>query len=303
MSESQLSIVIPVKNRQCYIKSVLDDVLAQTYRPLTVIVVDNNSTDGTRSEIDNWARLHSSEDFSVIVLEEKEPGASAARNRGLARVTTPWVMFFDSDDTMTPDHVQRAMAGVSDNVDIVGWTISRVELDKSVRHLPFTPHDIEYNTLFHATLATQRYMVRTEVARAARGWNREVMRWNDIEFGLRVLAVSHSARQVSGDSTVTVRAVEDSITGTRFSSSIDDILFALSQMAKTLGPERRHWIRLKTVIYAAVCSREKHPRADLIFREVLGEEPCWARRLMWRLAYSYTRHGGRGIARILRPFM
>ena len=47
----RVSVVIPVLNREDLVTRCLDSVWAQTLRPLDVIVVDNNSTDGTLQRV------------------------------------------------------------------------------------------------------------------------------------------------------------------------------------------------------------------------------------------------------------
>ena len=54
MIYNPLSIVIPVKNREKLILRALDSVYNQSYRPIRLIVVDNDSTDGTLATVEKW---------------------------------------------------------------------------------------------------------------------------------------------------------------------------------------------------------------------------------------------------------
>ena len=93
-----LSIVIPVHNRQDYLPRLFRDLEAAMAEVVArIVLVDNGSTDGSLALCRAWQ--HDSRFAELIeVLEEPTPGANAARNRGLAAVTTPYVYFFDSDD-------------------------------------------------------------------------------------------------------------------------------------------------------------------------------------------------------------
>ena len=93
-SEVQITIIIPVYNRAEVVKATLDSVAMQLYRPIDVILVDNNSSDNTLEVLNEWKQAVESDDFRVKVLSESNPGATAARNRGLKEVTTPYTMFF-----------------------------------------------------------------------------------------------------------------------------------------------------------------------------------------------------------------
>ena len=89
-------------------------------------------------------------------------------------------MFFDSDDTMRPNHCERALS-CSDDADMVGWNVCM--------HMPygrtsikrFYCGDAQFHSLFHGSTATQRYMARTSLFRRAGLWNEKIKYWDDIE--------------------------------------------------------------------------------------------------------------------------
>ncbi|MDE6511022.1 MAG: glycosyltransferase family 2 protein, partial [Muribaculaceae bacterium] len=97
-----MTVVVPVFNRALLIRRCLDSIYGQTYRPLSVIVVDNASTDSTFSEVEAWIEAHVEEGFSIRLLSEERQGAAYARQKGLEHTLTDKVMFFDSDDVMRP---------------------------------------------------------------------------------------------------------------------------------------------------------------------------------------------------------
>ena len=101
----EVSIIIPVYNRASVVPTTLQTVLAQTHRPLQVVLVDNDSTDDTRQVLERFREDHDCEDFKVVVTNEAHHTAGAARNRGFEHATGEWVMFFDSDDLMDMDLV------------------------------------------------------------------------------------------------------------------------------------------------------------------------------------------------------
>ncbi len=190
-----LTIVIPVHNRAHIVRRTLASVEAQTLRPLRVVLVDNASTDNSLEILRSWAKAPHGLD--VTVVEECRPGSTAARNRGLEEVKTEWTMFFDSDDTMRPNHCERALS-CSDDADMVGWNVCM--------HMPygrtsikrFYCGDAQFHSLFHGSTATQRYMARTSLFRRAGLWNEEIKYWDDIELGARLLALKprNSVRRI-----------------------------------------------------------------------------------------------------------
>jgi glycosyltransferase involved in cell wall biosynthesis len=99
-----VSIIIPCFNAERYLRETLDCALAQTYRPLEIILVDDGSKDQT-SEI---AR---SRDSSIIVIRhENNRGLNHARNTGLRHARGAYIQFLDSDDLITCDKLERQAA-------------------------------------------------------------------------------------------------------------------------------------------------------------------------------------------------
>lgn len=104
----RISVLIPAYNVAPWIEKTLDSVLAQTYRDLEVIVVDDGSTDDTGAILDGYARR----DGRVVVIHQSNGGLVAAREAGIARATGEYVTFVDGDDTIEPDMYERLMANM-----------------------------------------------------------------------------------------------------------------------------------------------------------------------------------------------
>lgn len=292
-----ITIVIPVHNRARIVGSTLKSVREQTLRPLRVILVDNGSTDDTHDVLEQW-RCETEGDLDVSIITETVPGAAAARNAGLARVETEWTMFFDSDDTMAPEHCRRALRA-ADGVDVVGWDVRYYD-GKHKTVLPFYTTDAQYHNLFHGSMSTQRYMARTELFRNAGGWNASVLYWNDIELGARILQQNPRIKKIQGTPTVTMFHSDESITGTSYSSRTERAAHALECIAGTLGPERRRWVDVKHIIFAADCAREGSQEGGKIYKEIIANNTSAGIRLLLRAVYLYRRAGGRGVARLIR---
>ena len=100
-----VSVVIPVYNRAATIRAAIESVLRQTYADFELIVVDDGSTDGTRSLV---AAI---EDPRLrLIPTPRNMGASAARNLGTREARAPWVAFQDSDDEWLPCKLEKQMA-------------------------------------------------------------------------------------------------------------------------------------------------------------------------------------------------
>ncbi len=166
--ESLLTVVIPVFNREDIVGATLESLERQGLK-CPVVLVDNNSTDGTSKVLEHWARKQNKAGWDITVVKETTAGAAAARNRGLQEADTPWVMFFDSDDLMLDGHLKRvheAIVRYPDN-DIIGWDVAVRRLDGSSATRNFADKDIMFRNIFNAIFSTQRYAVRTDFFRKA----------------------------------------------------------------------------------------------------------------------------------------
>ena len=99
----QISVVIPVYNRELTIRRAIDSVLAQELHPDEIIVVDDGSTDPTPEILKSY-------DHKIQIVRQENKGVSAARNRGVETAAGKWIAFLDSDDEWTPDKLQKQLA-------------------------------------------------------------------------------------------------------------------------------------------------------------------------------------------------
>lgn len=302
-AESQITIVMPVRNRAGVVMRTLESIAAQTWRSLSVVLVDNGSTDETVEVLRAWKATHETAGLEVTLLEEPMPGACRARNRGLTAVKTPYVMFFDSDDVMSPTHVERAVKCLKENpdADIVGWDVDCVMLDGSTRRLIFTRGNHLYSHLFHAGISTQRYVCRTELVRRVGGWNENLASWNDYELGVRLLMCDPRIVYAGKEVTVTIYRQTESITGTGFASSPERWERSLDacESVLRLNDECRaiKWIEIRRAILAGHYAAEGCcDQSNRLLGEVLSREKSWIKRMFYKFACRYTARGGRGVA-------
>ena len=96
------SIIIPVYNVQAYLRDCLDSVLNQTFSDWEAICVDDGSTDGSDTVLEEYA----AKDARVKVVTQPNSGTAAARNAGLREASGDYIFFLDSDDWLEPDSLR-----------------------------------------------------------------------------------------------------------------------------------------------------------------------------------------------------
>lgn len=113
-----ISCVVPVFNGERYLRDTLSSILAQTYRPLEVIVADDGSTDGTAASVRSYGA-------PIRYVFQPTAGPPATRNLGLSVARGEFVAFLDADDLWHPEKLARQMARFQ----------ARLDLDVSVTHV------------------------------------------------------------------------------------------------------------------------------------------------------------------------
>ncbi|MGW3356625.1 bifunctional glycosyltransferase/CDP-glycerol:glycerophosphate glycerophosphotransferase [Streptomyces bungoensis] len=103
----RFSVIVPAYKVQAYLSECLDSVLSQSYPDLELIAVDDCSPDACGALIDEYAARDAR--VKAVHLAENQ-GLGRARNAGMAEATGDYLVFLDSDDTLTP-HALRAIAG------------------------------------------------------------------------------------------------------------------------------------------------------------------------------------------------
>ena len=94
MEEKLISVIVAVYNIEEYLPRCIESIMAQTYRKLEIILVDDGSTDASGNICDDYAK----EDNRILVIHKENGGLSDARNAGLERASGDYIGFVDGDD-------------------------------------------------------------------------------------------------------------------------------------------------------------------------------------------------------------
>lgn len=89
-----VSIIVPVYNKEKYLRESIQSILNQSYEKIEIILIDDGSTDRSGDICDDYGI----KDERVVVSHFANAGVSVARNRGIEMATGKYIMFFDADD-------------------------------------------------------------------------------------------------------------------------------------------------------------------------------------------------------------
>ncbi len=116
MKQPIVSVIMPVYNGETYLRQCLDSVVNQTLKEIEIICVDDGSSDRSVEILKEYA----AKDERVMVLQQANAGAGAARNNGLSKASGKYLSFLDSDDFFETDMLEKAVEKIAaDRADFV----------------------------------------------------------------------------------------------------------------------------------------------------------------------------------------
>lgn len=196
-----MSVIVTFYNQAEFVAPALDGVLAQTYQPFEIIVVDDGSTDDTR-------RALAAYNGHITVIHQDNVGPSGARNAGLQRARGSLVSFLDGDDIWMPEKlaVQVEIARnhpKSGLVAVDGLAFSQAGVTKQTLYAarlgqmlqasnghPVTDHcyDMLLDGKFTEISTPSQVMIPIDVFREIGAWNPRFRVGADYELYLRIAA-------------------------------------------------------------------------------------------------------------------
>ena len=108
--ENKVTMVIPVYNSEKYVGRCLKSVLEQTYKDVSILVINDGSTDNSQQIIDEYAKKYK----NIISIEQKNMGVAKTRNKAIQMTNTEYIMFMDNDDYIDKDYIETLLKNAED---------------------------------------------------------------------------------------------------------------------------------------------------------------------------------------------
>lgn len=119
-----VSIIVPVYNVEAYLKDCINSLIAQTYKNIEIILIDDGSSDSSGLICDYYKE----KDERIKVIHKTNGGLSDARNSGIEVAIGEMIAFVDSDDVVCNDFVEYLVClMLSEQSDISGCRYNRME--------------------------------------------------------------------------------------------------------------------------------------------------------------------------------
>jgi glycosyltransferase involved in cell wall biosynthesis len=166
VSGPTISVVMPVRDGERFLREALDSTLAQSMADLELIVVDDGSTDATPAILAKAAER----DGRVRIHSQDPGGLTVAINAGCALARAPLIARMDSDDVMLGDRLERQVSYLDAHPDVALLGGGVVLVDETGREIDREPGRerldfLERNELTHATV-----VMRADAFRALGGY-------------------------------------------------------------------------------------------------------------------------------------
>ncbi len=179
-----VSVIIPTYNRGWVVTEAIDSVLAQDFKDLELIVIDDGSTDDTQKILEDYGR-------DITVLHQANCGVSAARNRGIAAAAGRLIAFLDSDDLWLAGKLSRQVAFfeahpealISQTEEI--WVRNGVRVNPGKRHRKF-PGMIFERSLALCLVSPSAVMIKKNLLETIGGFDESLPACEDYDLWLRI---------------------------------------------------------------------------------------------------------------------
>lgn len=195
----RFSVVIPLYNKQAHVLDTLASVVAQTHPAAEIIVVDDGSTDGGDTMVEDLRHPG----ITLLRRSPPGPGGYAARNMGIEVATSEWIAFCDADDIWMPDHLANLTRAAAAAGDGVGCVFARADIVSADGRRPYrmaedllpTGAALSMGDIVKAWLATERCPL----------WTSAVAMKRDVLIGAGLFPAGRARR--GGDKDMWLRAV------------------------------------------------------------------------------------------------
>jgi len=193
---SLISVITPAYNRERTIEASLDSLLAQSLSDWETIVVDDGSSDRTAEIVEGYARR----DHRFRLHRQANAGVSAARNAALALAASPWTLFLDADDWISPDALELLSAAAAAHPDAMlvhGGCVRLLPSGAEVAEADLPPPEELFETFARTCVfSIHTCLVRTDLVRSVGGFDESLTTSEDWDLWQRIVRTGHTPVQI-----------------------------------------------------------------------------------------------------------
>lgn len=220
-----ISVLIACYNSAAYVEAAIQSVLDQSFQDFEIVVVNDGSTDDTRAILSRF------KDPRVKIISQPNRGASSARNAAFSAANGDFVIYFDADDIMHPDHLRALYQRGQEGDDVVpfsrwvrfrGLTLpDQFEIRPSQRDMSGPEWLVcEWMDARQMMQSAMFLLPRTMIERFG-GWDEGLSLNDDFEFFARILSRAKLMAYASQSGLYYRSSVSNSLSGRRGLEAIE----------------------------------------------------------------------------------
>lgn len=141
-----VSILLPVRNASATLPACLDSLLAQTYEPLEIIIIDDFSRDETYKIASSYRK---NDKRIRLYRNVKQYGSAITLNRAIKRARGQYVTFMDAKDASTPDRIKRQLAYLREHPKTVAVGTQCIFIDETQKKLGKSTFPQEHERIYN----------------------------------------------------------------------------------------------------------------------------------------------------------
>jgi len=244
MTKPLVSVIIPAYNSEKYIAETLRSVMAQTYRNIEIIVVDDCSTDATLQVVE---KMDIQRPISVI-KKEKNSGAAASRNMGYQHSKGSLIKFLDADDFIDPKMIANQVALATDDSNIISaqWgrfvndDVSTFKLSPETCWQTMPSSDWVCASWRNANAMTNPgiFLIPRKIIEKAGLWDETLTLLDDTEYFMKTILTADNII-FSSDSLLYYRSgLNNSLSRTKTRKGFESAFAAIEKASQTLLSKR-----------------------------------------------------------------
>ena len=186
----EISVVMPVHNREKYVARAIESILTQTYKNFDFILVDDGSTDNSPNIIKQYAN----KDKRIKYIKQENNGPAHARNTGVKHSKYKYIAFMDDDDISIPERLEKQLKFMENNPKIDACSCLYEMIDISGKHINYTlfkNNNIQVSTDFLKYAFPPSFslgaetMIKSSVIKRMHGYRTNINLTEDMDFTLR----------------------------------------------------------------------------------------------------------------------
>ncbi len=185
-----ISVILTTHNRINDLKKAVESVFRQTFSDYELLIVNDNSTDGTKKYIEDLSSKNPNVKAITISAEESR-GGNYARNKGVALSSGEYIAFLDDDDFWLEKKLEQQFSQIQLNpkVGLIYCGIERRMNGKLLEHhLPSSEDlgDMSKRIFTHVITVSSAIMIRKSIFEKVGGFDEELTHWQEYDLMIRI---------------------------------------------------------------------------------------------------------------------